>query len=868
MAYNHKEIEKKWQNYWDENEIFKTDDFVEKPKYYILDMYPYPSGSGLHVGHPLGYIATDILARYKRHQGYNVLHPMGWDAFGLPAEQYAIKTGTHPSITTKENIDNFKRQIKMLGFSYDWKREINTTDPGYVKWTQWIFIQLFNKGLAYEAEVPVNWCPELKAVLANEEVVDGKSDIGGHPVLRVPMRQWMLRITKYAESLLSGLDDVDWPHSIKELQRNWIGRSEGANVLFELPSIGKKLEVFTTRHDTLFGATYIVIAPEHPLVKELVTEEQKNLVTNYIEKTSTKSDLDRTELNKDKSGVFLGCYAINPVNSKQIPIWISDYVIMGYGTGAIMAVPGEDERDWDFATKYELPIVRTVEPSKEFSGGAFTGDGPAINSEFLNGLFIDEAKEKMALWLENNKKGERTVQYKLRDWLFSRQRYWGEPIPVIHKNDKVEALNESDLPLELPDVEKYEPSGTGESPLATIKSWVEVKDKNDNLIGLRETNTMPQWAGSCWYYLRYLDPNNEEVFAETKKIKYWMPVDLYIGGAEHAVLHLLYSRFWHKVLYDLNYLNTKEPFKKLVNQGMILGRSSFVYRIKGSNKYVSYNLRKRYDYTRLHVDVSFVENDQLNINKFKNSSKELKDSEFILEKDKYICGSEIEKMSKSKSNVVNPDKIIKKYGADTLRMYEMFLGPIEQSKPWNTNGIEGVFKFLNKFWNLFHIKNKFEVSEEKANSKELKILHNTIKKIEEDIERLSINTCISQLMITINELIKLKCNKKEILKPMIIVCSPFAPHICEELWEKIGNKKSVTKEIYPEYNSNYLVESEYEYPIMINGKLRSKQRFALDLKKQEIEELVMKNQTVIKWIKGNRVKKIITVPNKIINIVF
>ena len=620
MAYNHKEIEKKWQNYWDENEIFKTDDFVEKPKYYILDMYPYPSGSGLHVGHPLGYIATDILARYKRHQGYNVLHPMGWDAFGLPAEQYAIKTGTHPSVTTKENINNFKRQIKMLGFSYDWTREINTTDPSYVKWTQWIFIQLFNKGLAYEAEVPVNWCPELKAVLANEEVVDGKSDIGGHPVLRVPMRQWMLRITKYAESLLSGLDDVDWPHSIKELQRNWIGRSEGANVLFELPSIGKELEVFTTRHDTLFGATYIVIAPEHPLVKDLVIEEQKTLVKSYIEKTSKKSDLDRTELNKDKSGVFLGCHAINPVNGKQIPIWISDYVIMGYGTGAIMAVPGEDERDWEFATKYELPILRTVEPSKDFSGGAYTGDGPAINSDFLNGLFIDEAKEKMAKWLENNKKGERTVQYKLRDWLFSRQRYWGEPIPIIHKNDKVEVLKENDLPLELPDVEKYEPSGTGESPLATIKSWVEVKDKNGDIIGLRETNTMPQWAGSCWYYLRYLDPSNDDNAWDLDKEKYWMPVDLYIGGAEHAVLHLLYSRFWHHVLFDLGLVSTKEPFKKLFNQGMILGQD----------------------------------------------------------------GS---KMSKSRGNVINPDETVDTYGSDSMRIYEMFMGPLDKAKPWSTSGL-------------------------------------------------------------------------------------------------------------------------------------------------------------------------------------
>ena len=633
MAYNHKSIEKKWQKYWDENEIFKTDDFIDKPKYYILDMYPYPSGSGLHVGHPLGYIATDILARYKRHQGYNVLHPMGWDAFGLPAEQYAIKTGTHPSITTKENINNFKRQIKMLGFSYDWTREINTTDPGYVKWTQWIFIQLYNKGLAYEAEVPVNWCPELKAVLANEEVIDGKSDIGGHPVLRVPMRQWMLRITNYAESLLSGLDDVDWPHSIKELQRNWIGRSEGTKVLFELPSISKHLEVFTTRHDTLFGATYIVIAPEHPLVEDLLIEDQRTLVKQYIEETSKKSDLDRTELNKEKNGVFLGSYAINPVNGKEIPIWISDYVIMGYGTGAIMAVPGEDERDWEFATKYDLPIIRTVEPSKDFSGGAYTGDGPAINSEFLNGLYIDEAKEKMALWLEDNKKGERTVQYKLRDWLFSRQRYWGEPIPIIHKDGKSKVLKESDLPLELPDVEKYEPSGTGESPLSNIKNWVEVKDVNDNIIGLRETNTMPQWAGSCWYYLRYLDPSNDEKAWDSEKEKYWMPVDLYIGGAEHAVLHLLYSRFWHHVLFDLGLVSTKEPFKKLFNQGMILGQD----------------------------------------------------------------GS---KMSKSRGNVINPDETVETYGSDSMRIYEMFMGPLDKAKPWSTTGLQGCSRFIKKLWSI------------------------------------------------------------------------------------------------------------------------------------------------------------------------
>ena len=803
MAYNHKEIEKKWQNYWDENEIFKTDDFVEKPKYYILDMYPYPSGSGLHVGHPLGYIATDILARYKRHQGYNVLHPMGWDAFGLPAEQYAIKTGTHPSITTKENIDNFKRQIKMLGFSYDWKREINTTDPGYVKWTQWIFIQLFNKGLAYEAEVPVNWCPELKAVLANEEVVDGKSDIGGHPVLRVPMRQWMLRITKYAESLLSGLDDVDWPHSIKELQRNWIGRSEGANVLFELPSIGKKLEVFTTRHDTLFGATYIVIAPEHPLVKELVTEEQKNLVTNYIEKTSTKSDLDRTELNKDKSGVFLGCYAINPVNSKQIPIWISDYVIMGYGTGAIMAVPGEDERDWEFATKYELPIVRTVEPSKEFSGGAFTGDGPAINSEFLNGLFIDEAKEKMALWLENNKKGERTVQYKLRDWLFSRQRYWGEPIPVIHKNDKVEALNESDLPLELPDVEKYEPSGTGESPLATIKSWVEVKDKNDNLIGLRETNTMPQWAGSCWYYLRYLDPLNDDNPWDLDKEKYWMPVDLYIGGAEHAVLHLLYSRFWHHVLFDLGLVSTKEPFKKLFNQGMILGQD----------------------------------------------------------------GS---KMSKSRGNVINPDETVDKYGSDSMRIYEMFMGPLDKAKPWSTSGLQGCSRFIKKLWSILVDEDGTltkRIVDHKDSKETLKALNMMIKKVSDNLDQMQFNTCVSEFMIFTNYLQKLDSINIDTVKSFIIIMNPFMPHLSQELWELIGETNELTYQAWPKYDRDLIISDEIVIPIQINGKRRSEITISVELSEDEVIKKARHDDKIASYLKNTTIIKEIYIKGKILNIV-
>ena len=803
MAYNHKSIEKKWQKYWDENEIFKTDDFIDKPKYYILDMYPYPSGSGLHVVHPLGYIATDILARYKRHQGYNVLHPMGWDAFGLPAEQYAIKTGTHPSITTKENINNFKRQIKMLGFSYDWTREINTTDPGYVKWTQWIFIQLYNKGLAYEAEVPVNWCPELKAVLANEEVIDGKSDIGGHPVLRVPMRQWMLRITNYAESLLSGLDDVDWPHSIKELQRNWIGRSEGTKVLFELSSISKHLEVFTTRHDTLFGATYIVIAPEHPLVEDLLIEDQKTLVKNYIEETSKKSDLDRTELNKEKNGVFLGSYAINPVNGKEIPIWISDYVIMGYGTGAIMAVPGEDERDWEFATKYDLPIIRTVEPSKDFSGGAYTGDGPAINSEFLNGLYIDEAKEKMALWLEDNKKGERTVQYKLRDWLFSRQRYWGEPIPIIHKDGKSKVLKESDLPLELPDVEKYEPSGTGESPLSNIKNWVEVKDVNDNIIGLRETNTMPQWAGSCWYYLRYLDPSNDEKAWDSEKEKYWMPVDLYIGGAEHAVLHLLYSRFWHHVLFDLGLVSTKEPFKKLFNQGMILGQD----------------------------------------------------------------GS---KMSKSRGNVINPDETVEPYGSDSMRIYEMFMGPLDKAKPWSTTGLQGCSRFIKKLWSVLVDDEgvlSSNVTEKKDDKETLQALNMMIKKISDNLDQMQFNTCVSEFMIFTNYIQKLDSINIDTIRSFIIIMNPFMPHLAQELWELIGETNELTYQGWPDYDKDLVISDEIVIPIQINGKRRSEILISANESESEVIAKAKSDDKIVSYLKNTTIIKEIYIKGKILNIV-
>ena len=657
--------------------------------------------------------------------------------------------------------------------------------------------------MAYEAEVPVNWCPELKAVLANEEVIDGKSDIGGHPVLRVPMRQWMLRITNYAESLLSGLDDVDWPHSIKELQRNWIGRSEGTKVLFELSSISKHLEVFTTRHDTLFGATYIVIAPEHPLVEDLLIEDQKTLVKNYIEETSKKSDLDRTELNKEKNGVFLGSYAINPVNGKEIPIWISDYVIMGYGTGAIMAVPGEDERDWEFATKYDLPIIRTVEPSKDFSGGAYTGDGPAINSEFLNGLYIDEAKEKMALWLEDNKKGERTVQYKLRDWLFSRQRYWGEPIPIIHKDGKSKVLKESDLPLELPDVEKYEPSGTGESPLSNIKNWVEVKDVNDNIIGLRETNTMPQWAGSCWYYLRYLDPSNDEKAWDSEKEKYWMPVDLYIGGAEHAVLHLLYSRFWHHVLFDLGLVSTKEPFKKLFNQGMILGQD----------------------------------------------------------------GS---KMSKSRGNVINPDETVETYGSDSMRIYEMFMGPLDKAKPWSTTGLQGCSRFIKKLWSILVDDEgvlSSNVTEKKDDKETLQALNMMIKKISDNLDQMQFNTCVSEFMIFTNHIQKLDSINIDTIRSFIIIMNPFMPHLAQELWELIGETNELTYQGWPDYDKDLVISDEIVIPIQINGKRRSEILISANESESEVIAKAKSDDKIVSYLRNTTIIKEIYIKGKILNIV-
>ncbi|MAR65041.1 MAG: leucine--tRNA ligase [Flammeovirgaceae bacterium] len=894
MRYNFKSIEKKWQEYWEKNKTYKTE-INNKPKYYVMDMFPYPSGSGLHVGHPLGYIASDIISRFKKLKGYNVLHPMGFDSFGLPAEQYAIKTGKHPKETTENNISKFKEQLNQLGLSFDWDREVRTSDSKYYKWTQWIFLKLYNsyfdyknnraetieklelpqglsanekieyidsKRLAYIDEIDVNWCEELGTVLSNEEVIGGVSERGGFPVIRRPMRQWVMRITDFSERLLEDLDTLDWPDSIKLSQKNWIGKSTGAEISFPIDN-KKNIKVFSTRPDTIYGATYLVLAPEHKMVESLTTEEYKDQIINYVDKTAKKSELERQENEKNKTGVFTGSFATNPISGEKIPIWISDYVLSSYGTGAIMAVPAHDERDYEFALKFKLKIIEVIKNDTDEK--CYTGDGIVINSGDYNGIENEKFKKIVTEILESKNLGKKTVNYKLRDWIFTRQRYWGEPIPILHSNGKQFPVSEEDLPVKLPEVKSYLPTDDGLSPLARSNDWVKVDIKGNQYD--RETNTMPQWAGSCWYYLRYLDPNNEINFADKEKIKYWMPVDLYIGGAEHAVLHLLYSRFWHKVLYDLGHVNTPEPFKKLVNQGMILGRSNFIYRIKNTNKFVSYNLRNEYEYTKLHVDVNIVENDKLDLDKFKKSSKEFNDAEFILEGSDYLCGFETEKMSKSKSNVVNPDNIINDFGSDTLRMYEMFLGPLEQSKPWNTNGIEGVYKFLNKFWSLFYDEDNFNISDEKPDSDELKILHTAIKKIENDIDRLSINTCVSQLMITVNELSRKKCNKREILEPLLIVLSSFAPHISEELWSRLGNNESISLSNYPKYNGEFLTEDIFEYPIMINGKLRTKIKFDINIEEKEIKSEVISNEIITKWTENKKIKKIIFIPKKIINVV-
>lgn len=802
MNYNHKEIEKKWQKYWAKKNEFNTHDEPDKPKFYALDMFPYPSGQGLHVGHPEGYTATDILSRFKRSQGYNVLHPMGWDAFGLPAEQYALDTGNDPAEFTKKNIETFRRQINALGFSYDWNREINTTDPEYYKWTQWIFTKLYEKGLAYEAEVPVNWVPELGTVIANEEVIDGKSERGGYDVIRKPMRQWMLKITAYADRLLDDLEEVDWPESIKEMQRNWIGRSVGANVTFKVAGMEKDFTVFTTRPDTLFGATYAVLAPEHELVAQITTPEQKAAIDAYVEEASKKSDLNRTDLAKEKTGVFTGAYAINPVNGKEIPIWIADYVLASYGTGAIMAVPAHDERDHEFAKTFGLEIIPVL-AGGNVEESAYTEDGLHINSVFLDGLDKETAIEKMVAWLEENHVGKKEVSYRLRDWLFSRQRYWGEPIPIIHWEDgTTTTLPEDQLPLRLPKTDNIKPSGTGESPLANVTDWVNVTDPETGKKGRRETNTMPQWAGSSWYFLRFIDPHNKSVLADYDKLKRWMPVDIYIGGAEHAVLHLLYARFWHKFLYDIGVVPTKEPFEKLFNQGMILGENN-------------------------------------------------------------------EKMSKSRGNVVNPDDVINQYGADTLRLYEMFMGPLDASIAWNENGLEGSRKFLDRVWRLIVDENgKMRDRITTFNDGKLsKVYHQTVKKVTEDFEQLHFNTAISQLMVFVNEAYKADALPYEYVEGFVQLLAPIAPHIGEELWSILGNDHGISYVPWPTYDESALVEDEIEVVFQVNGKVRAKAMVPADAEKAVLEQLAQENELVQEQLQGKTIRKMIVVPNKLVNIV-
>ncbi|MFJ8351955.1 leucine--tRNA ligase [Bacillus paramycoides] len=800
MSFNHQEIEKKWQGYWEENKTFRTPDETEKPKFYALDMFPYPSGAGLHVGHPEGYTATDILSRMKRMQGYNVLHPMGWDAFGLPAEQYALDTGNSPAEFTEHNINTFRNQIKSLGFSYDWDREVNTTDPNYYKWTQWIFLKLFEKGLAYVDEVPVNWCPALGTVLANEEIIDGKSERGGHPVERRPMRQWMLKITAYGDRLLEDLDELDWPESLKDMQRNWIGRSEGAEVHFNIDGTDEKFTVFTTRPDTLFGASYCVLAPEHALVADITTAEQKEAVEAYINSVKMKSDLERTELAKEKTGVFTGAYAVNPVNGEKLPIWIADYVLATYGTGAVMAVPAHDERDYEFASTFNLPMKEVVKGG-DISKEAYTGDGAHVNSAFLDGLNKEEAIVKMIEWLEVTSAGNQKVTYRLRDWLFSRQRYWGEPIPVIHWEDgTMTAVKEEELPLVLPKTENIRPSGTGESPLANIDEWVNVVDPETGKKGRRETNTMPQWAGSCWYYLRYIDPNNSEALVDPEKVKQWLPVDIYIGGAEHAVLHLLYARFWHKVLYDIGVVPTKEPFQQLFNQGMILGENN-------------------------------------------------------------------EKMSKSKGNVVNPDDIVASHGADTLRLYEMFMGPLDASIAWSENGLDGARRFLDRVWRLF-VQDNGELSEKitDAPNKELeKAYHQTVKKVTEDYAELRFNTAISQMMVFINDAYKAETLPKEYVEGFVKMIAPVAPHIGEELWSKLGSNETITYASWPTFDESKLVEDEVEIVVQIMGKVRAKLTMKKDASKEEMEQLAL--EAIKEQIEGKTVRKVIVVPGKLVNVV-
>ncbi len=951
MEYNFREVEKKWQKIWKDEKTFRTEDKSVKPKYYVLDMFPYPSGAGLHVGHPLGYIASDIFARYKRLKGFNVLHPMGYDSFGLPAEQYAIQTGQHPEITTKTNIARYREQLDKIGFSFDWDREVRTSNPDYYKWTQWIFIQLFNSWynpetnkaenistliekfrrispsprgqgeawdalsekeqsdlllqhrLAYLSDTMVNWCPQLGTVLANEEVKEGVSERGGYPVERKLMKQWSLRITAYADRLLNDLDGIDWTESIKEAQRNWIGKSEGTSLKFKIapsPVIlsgvegqGEKLpdiEVFTTRPDTIFGVSFVTLAPEHELVSKITSPAQKTVVEEYIAFAKNRSERERMADVKKITGVFTGAYVIHPFTGKQIPIWLGDYVLAGYGTGAVMAVPAHDTRDFAFANYFGIDkkIIITPPTEWDFEKNSYDEkEGKLIDSDFLNGLEVKAAIKKVIAVIEEKGLGKGKTNFRLRDAIFGRQRYWGEPIPVYYQDGIPKVLAENELPLLLPEVDKYLPTETGEPPLARAKDWKhkpkspfskgtpsEEGGKGDDAYEY-EFSTMPGWAGSSWYFLRYMDAHNEKEFISKEAANYWQNVDLYIGGAEHATGHLLYVRFWTKFLNDLGLIPVSEPAKKLINQGMIQGVSSFVYRVETSNKYVSFGLRKDYETTPLHVDVNIVNNNVLDVDAFKAWREENKDAEFILEDGKYICGSEVEKMSKSKWNVVSPDLMVEQVGADALRLYEMFLGPLELSKPWNTNGISGVSNFIRKLWRLYHADannqqpttNNFNVSNEPANKQELKTLHRTIKKIVHDIENFSFNTSVSNFMICVNELTELKCNKREILEPLAIIIAPYAPHVAEELWSKLGNTTSISYAQFPEVNESYLIESAFSYPVSFNGKTRFFQEYDLSLTKEQIEKEVLTLEQTQKYLEGKTPKKIIVVHNKIVNIV-
>jgi len=926
MGYDFGKIETRWQKYWSDNKVYHVDIDHAKPKFYVLDMFPYPSGSGLHVGHPLGYIASDIYARYKRLQGFNVLHPMGYDAYGLPAEQYAIQTGTHPAITTEKNIKRYREQLDKIGFSFDWDREVRTNDPKYFKWTQWTFIQLFkswynnktekaeaiseleaefrkngnadidaatsqediftadqwnamneaeqqdvlmNYRLAYISETMVNWCPALGTVLANDEVKEGLSERGGHPVERKMMKQWLFRISAYAQRLLDGLDKLEWSESIKEIQRNWIGRSEGASVLFGIKGFEDTIEVFTTRPDTLWGATFMVMAPEHELIEKITTPEQKEKIDQYVTWAKNRSERERMTEVKKVTGEFTGAYGVNPLTGEEVPIWVADYVLSGYGTGAIMAVPAHDSRDFAFARHFDLPIIQVVVKEGEEPTDTATWEesydskeGISVNSGFISGLKTKDAIAEVIKRIEEKGIGKGTINFRLRDAIFSRQRYWGEPFPIYYKNGIPYALDESELPLRLPEVDKYLPTEDGEPPLARAKNW---KTKEGYPL---ETNTMPGFAGSSGYYLRYMDPHNDKEYFSKESAEYWRNVDLYLGGDEHGTGHLIYSRFWNKFLYDIGLAVEDEPYKKLINQGKIQGRSSFVYRVQGTNKYVSYGLKNQYDTQALHVDIDIVDNDVLDTEAFKKWRPEFADAEFILEDGKYICDHEVEKMSKSKHNVQNPDALIERYGADTLRLYEMFLGPLEQDKPWDTKGIEGVYRFLKKLWKLYFDENdNLIVTDDKVTDAELKVLHKTIKKIQHDIEQFSFNTGVSAFMICANELSDLKCHKREILEPLSVLLSPYAPHVAEELWHVLGNNETVTYADFPKWEEKYLKENTFTYPVSFNGKTRFKLELPADMSKDDVEKAALEAKEAQKWIEGKTVRKVIVVPKRIINIV-